>query len=314
MKKFLAILPMLMLILFSCEKSVVEPTSKEVLVGLKPCGEISIATSPLSKATTTNSRDLYGVQIEKLLENGSKAHYAYGLFDDMSLAQVKMYTSDTYEVKVAHIPYGKDIVKLNSGTEELGDWEVPFNNSDWKKVALNEFTYDKTSELFALANGMVVPTGGDRTDGSHRSGISYYYGIAEEYTPAETNPVLNVNLLRYNFGLEFIFNSAEYSDCSTILIQLDTQASVHESHYATITSSDSTTLSISPVLLGSPVANSLNISIGTDADPTAFYEGQITVQRNEMYHITVKRPDESVTSGVDITVDGTKMKDVDKTF
>ena len=314
MKKFLAILPMLAFAIFSCQKSDVEPVSKEVFVGLKPCGEISVTTTPLAKATATDTRDLYGVQIEKIIDgSGSKTHYAYGIFDDMSIAQVRMYTTDKYEVEVAYIPDGKDIVKLNGGTEELGNWDLPFNNSLWNVVALNEFTYDKTSELFSLDKPWVISEGGERTDGQHRSGISYYYALIEEYTPAETNPVLNVNLLRYNFGLEFIFKSEDYSDCETILIQLDTDASVHESHYAAITpSSEYSTLTISPILLGN--VRTVNISIGTDADPTVFYDGQIAVYRNEMYHITVNRHDDSVTPAVTLTVDSDDMTDVNKDF
>lgn len=314
MKKFLCILPMLMIVFAACEKEFVESVDEEILVGFTTGGEISVMSSPLSKGGS--STDLYGVQIEKVYEDGSKTHYCYGLFDDMSLAKVKMYPTDKYEVKVGYVPNGKNVVKLIEGTEEYGSWEIPFNNSGWKKIALNEFTYDKSSEIFHLEYAVVVGNGGSRTDGPHRSGVSYYFAKVDEYTPTAGNPVLSLNLLRYNFGLEFIFKSSDYAGYDKILIQLDTDYSTHESFYATVDQTkEYSKLTISPILSGSyNPDNSIKFTIGTDADATAFYDGQLSISRNEMYHITVTRPETATSSSMRLTVDNAAMTDINKTI
>ena len=301
-------------LIMGCTKVNDLSTHDLIEVRIHPTGEIAVSETALSKASATESRDLYGVQIEKVTSTGT-IHYCYGLFDNMSLAVVKMYADESYVVEVGYIPNGKDIVKLLEGTEEYGSWEIPFNNSNWNKVALNEFTYDATSEIFHLEYPFTVTNGMTRTDGPHRSGISYYYAKSDNFTPTENNHNLNVNLVRYNFGLEFKFKSSEYSGVSKVKIQVDPEyASGHETFYVDINpDAEYSSIEITPVLLSyCSVSDSVSISIGTDDEPTQFYTGAITVERNKMYHITVTPPDSSIGSSVTVQTENTPMTDVEQ--
>ena len=132
---------LLMAVVIGCSKSntvVDEATDTYVTVGLKATGEINISTSSLTKAAATSSRDLYGVSVYKIVGN-TRYNYACGVFDDMSLASVRLHTSDVYTIAAALVPNGKDIVTILAGTEENAAWELPFNHTNmYKTLPLNE--------------------------------------------------------------------------------------------------------------------------------------------------------------------------------
>ena len=317
MKKFFAQIALLVLVVVGCTKASYSVVDETVMVSLNASGELAITSSTLSKASATSSRDLYGVQIYKVDKNDNKSQYCYGLFDDISLASVSMRTSETYEIEVSYIPGGKDIVKLIEGTEAYGSWEIPFNQSNWEKIALNEITYNTTGKIFNLNHGQVVSSGQERTYGVHRSGISYYYAVVENYKPTEDNTTLDLNLLRYNFGMEFKFKSADYADYTSILVQVDPEYSAgHESFTVTVNQEQEySTVTISPMLMFICTnTDCVKVSIGTSEKPTLFYYGDIDVERNKMYHITVTPPDDSVNSGLNVTKESSEMTNENKTL
>lgn len=291
-------------------------SGKPVTISFATSGDLQVDVTPLTKATATESRDLYGIQVYKLVD-GSKIGYAYGLFDDLSYAAITMYTDEVYKVEAAYIPNGKDIVKLVDGTEDYGCWEVPFNQSQWDKVAINQFTYISNANLFALTMARVVRDGEQRADGYHRSGINYFAGVVEEYAPSETSPTLTVEMLRENFGFEFKFKSSEYTRYDKVLIQIDPDATyAHESFYVDIDQTkEYSAITISPILMGRGLGHdNVSVCIGTDDNNYEFYNGKIRVERNKMYHITVTPPEGTIGGAISLSVDNTAMADENTTI
>lgn len=320
MKKVCIFMMLLMAVVIGCSKSdtvVDKATDTYVTVGLKATGEIHITSSALSKASATSSRDLYGVSVYKMVD-GRKYNYACGVFDDISLASVKLHTSDVYTITAALVPKGKDIVAIIAGTEENAAWELPFTHTkEDKRLPLNELIYDTTGDL-NLEIGRVVPNGKSKADGYNMSNISFYFAKLENYQPTETSVSVNLNMLRYNFGTEFRFKSDEYSKYSRIRIAFnpDRTWGNYEVHYVDVNpDAEYSTITISPILVGSvSETGSMKIAVGTDENNTEFFYGDLEFERNKMYHITVTPPDDSVNNGLNITKDVSDMTDVDKTI
>lgn len=146
-------------------------------------GEIDEITEiPLAHSTEKN--DLYGVGIY----NHDETSYAFGLFDDLSLAKVKLVKGERYSIRIMMVPDGKNQCLYN---EEIDGYFDLFWNH-----------YDATTKGYCrLTNQMVYSSPSQDAQFIHfGNGIGFcHYKIYSGYLPnykVSSNDIIHVNMKR----------------------------------------------------------------------------------------------------------------------
>lgn len=198
MKKTLILLMGIGLLL-SCSKDTVivdEPIGpKEYTVSLGFSGEITeISESPLR---STESNDLYGIQVYAIPTQGSSDYkpYAYGLFDDKASMTIKLLEGYEYKFISTMIVDGK--IRLNSYNES---YYAPFYTNDNTPLR-NAFTYSSSKEMNGLSHGWANLK--NPTSIFYRPNLDRYYGQVEGYAPSENGSV-SINMKRVVFGIKVV--------------------------------------------------------------------------------------------------------------
>lgn len=161
---------------------------------------VDIDITPMTK--TESNDGIWGVQVmegNNILIEGTKyigAHYAFGVFDDLSKAQLDVYKAKKYNVYVVYYPDGKKIFDYVEGMKR---WPQPLNLID-KDVPLNTFVYSSQSislhQPYLVCNLTTVS----------RSFVPTprYMGRVLNYEWSQSNTNLNVDMFITNFALKLV--------------------------------------------------------------------------------------------------------------
>lgn len=147
---------------------------------------LDFTEEPLTRASSQD--DLYGIRVYQLSQSGPLMT-AYGTFDDLSTAIVKMAKAYRYGIDLTYIPNGKNLVHKYPE----GYYGVPFDNElNSNHGSLNQVMYISTigTEVHPLFYGAVQEKGitDYRNASNNWSSITRYQGVAI-CDPAEQSTV-----------------------------------------------------------------------------------------------------------------------------
>lgn len=149
----------------------------------------------------TGDAALYGIEV--VHENGTP--YAYGLFDDLSKAQISLNEDDRYIVRVMVVPDGLKECKgsLSNGYEDI--FLLTSDGTDRKPCLLsNTFVYDRTVHFLSFRNPQE----------------SFYYRIfTGESRISSPQDVISVDMIKMFLAirLDRSYNKDDYFHLSRIL-------------------------------------------------------------------------------------------------
>lgn len=194
-----------------------EPKVYEVSLGL--AGEItSITESPITKAAPN---DLYGIQVYSAPDSSGMenySNYAYGIYDDLSSAKIKLLEGYKYKFECTMVVDGKNrIWGYNNGTNFV--YHEPFwvNNVGPGEVK-NAFTYSVWNTISQINNGTTLLKNADNTTKWYsRPNIDRYIGSTSGFVPTGSNSV-SIFMKRAIFGVRFI---AEGLTSGKLKIEMD---------------------------------------------------------------------------------------------
>lgn len=164
----------------------VEEKAQEYTVSLAFCGEITISEAPISRATETESRDLYGI----VVSSDKKGTFARGMFDNISDMKLNLIAGDKYQFYCTLIKNGKDVLNYTS------IYNYPFRTNGNK---INEFIYDGSGTYM---DSSYLGKGTTENGTPSWSETDRYYGELNNYTPS-INGVVNIPLKHTVFGLKY---------------------------------------------------------------------------------------------------------------
>ena len=179
------IVPAILAVVIGCSKSNPNtPTEPEpdiptispdsALVSLKT--SLDFTAEPLSKAGSQD--DLYGIRVYQLSKSGPLL-VAYGTFDNLNTAVVKMAKAYRYGIDVTYIQNGKNLVHKYS----QGYYGVPFDNVIHANHSpLNQVTYLKSldDQVYPISSGAVQEAGITEygIEYNYWSSVKRYQGVA----------------------------------------------------------------------------------------------------------------------------------------
>ena len=151
MKRIFAIISLVVLFA-ACEKQQVEQfeEGQDCVVTLNVIGDISVSEDELTRSTPSTN-DLYAIQVYK-----GNEPFASGIFDDISLAKLKLKMGSTYSVRICMIRDAKTHLSnkfslTNNGLDSSSDhsfyWPGTYGYSD---------DYNMTNTLFYNSNGYTL--------------------------------------------------------------------------------------------------------------------------------------------------------------
>ena len=193
--------------LFSCstdeipEQPANEPKVYEVSLGL--AGEItSITESPITKAAPN---DLYGIQVYSApIENTGTdiySNYAYGIYDNLSSAKIKLLEGYKYKFECTMVVDGKKrIFGYNPMT-----YSYPFNITNVGNAEVkNTFTYSVLNSIDNVNRGWTYLIKADNSSNFFgRPNTDRYVGSTSGFVPTGSNSV-SIFMKRAIFGVRFI--------------------------------------------------------------------------------------------------------------
>ena len=299
----MALFAVLMCVNFaSCSSDDVIPNEpqkpKEYTVSLGFTGEISISESPLSRASENN---LYGIQVYSCPNNGTSttySYYAYGLFDDTSLINIKLLEGYKYKFVATMVVDGKNAIKSTNNV-----YSSPFNSTSLD----NKFIYSKDEHIAGTSG---VSVGNVHLVGHTRSyvhpNINRFYGETTDYIP-ESNKNVEIDMKRMAFGIKYVSDLLEGS----LKIALEGAPEVvitypetgHEDIYAfqyiqaAFNKEEQHSEQISTTITWTK-DDGVVIPLGTH---------NITFKRNILTTITIKVADITTENGIGITLENKEM-------
>lgn len=275
---------------------------KEYIVSLGLTGEIDIEESPLSKAS---GNDLYGIQVYSKTSTTEYTPYAYGLFDDKSLMNIKLLEGYNYKFQVTMIVDGKNRI----GCQNNNKYSQPFHT-------VNPMGYCTLSNLFNYtnANYMVIDDG--FTDiklggilNIHIANVERFYGEIENYNPTE-NGSISINMKRVSFGVKFI---AEDLTEGKLKINIKEAPELNIPYGQTEIQDIFTFKNTYPNGLTWTKDNyseTIPVSISwekADGAIVPLINKDITFKRNVLTTVTIKVKDTSINNNIDITQESGEM-------
>lgn len=151
--------------------------------------KLDFTSEPLTKAGSAD--DLYGFRVYQLIENKRDnvmdAYLAaYGTFDDISKAVIKMAKAYQYGIELTYIPNGKNLVhKFDDG-----HYGTPFDAVWGDNGALNQVMYVGTQDaIWPLSYGVVQEKGitDYKIQSNYWSSVTRYQGVAKCDPATESN-------------------------------------------------------------------------------------------------------------------------------
>lgn len=257
---------------------------KEYLVSLGFTGEINVTESPLSRTETEEKTDLYGFAVYSCpnIEGQTEyADYAYGLFDDISLANIKLVEGYKYKFITTMIVNGKNVINCSAG-----QYSFPFMIN-----LKNSFTLSNSWPSYIEMRQSLNPP---------RSKADRYYGELE-FIPSEENTKAEIYMKRTVFGAKFI---AKNLTEGKLTIEIEDGASTTLTPEEDIDESVYSMQSVAMAFAMEDYSEKANVSIKWEkADGVVIPLGdhQITFKRNKLTTITIKVSD--IASDNDVTIE-----------
>lgn len=185
MKQTLLFLLLSSFMLWACKEENKCPANDYVEVTFQLAGEWK-EDYPFS--TPNNENNLYGIEILYPDNNSWGIPYAYGLFDDISLAKAQLQKGAKYKIRVIIVPNGKKICTYSPEENAYGDVfikgeDLSISNEYTNCPLNNSFTYDSHYH-FCQFNNLVFPF----YNKIYKAGIQNY--------SVETNQVITLDTKR----------------------------------------------------------------------------------------------------------------------
>jgi len=298
-----------------------EPDVYTVKLGM--AGEIlDITEEPLTRAT---GDDLYGIQVYSCPANAEKTtwtYYAYGLFDDIETAEIKLLNGYKYKFETSMIVDGKNTIYhlKNIENNDIYEYAKPFlTTGDNGGAALlnNIFNYSSSTYMWGLYKGL-SQLNNDQKD-YNRPNTERYYGILENFTPAENESAI-INMKRTSFGAKYIVQGNFKKIGGTLSINMkdapliemvatlgDTQEHRYENIY---TFSD-----VVSAYVNDKYTETISIGMNFTKDDGVVIplgEHKITFRRNKKTVVTIKLTENTTGSALGFSIDSTESTDLDK--
>ncbi|MBR6759412.1 MAG: hypothetical protein IKM03_03400 [Alistipes sp.] len=187
---------------------ITDPTEKRYKVRLACAGELDVTQQPL-RGITLSDNDLYAVKVsyEPVSASSNSKPYAYGLFDDISKAEIELLDGYEYYVSVYLIVDGKNVIYSDSTFIDDNLYRCfaePFKTSDSEFGVLNNaFTYSEETSFDSFHNGVRLCN--DSRASYWVENVESYYG-GKSFVPTADGEVLTINMERMTYGLKFIAN------------------------------------------------------------------------------------------------------------
>ena len=205
-----------------------EPKTFTVQLGVG--GEISASYNPLTRFSP-DERDLYAIQVwHKPSSQSSYDEYAYGLFDNLANAKLKVQENYDYKFQVLLVDDAKDKIHCDSilvDSNYYVGYDKPFRAKNNYNGTTSSYSITKLTNEFIVSNNCFFGTSSygytilsssyyklkDGKEYSDPSGLDVYWGEVENYTPTEDNAQISIYLKRMNYGFKVVvgdfFNQGE---------------------------------------------------------------------------------------------------------
>ena len=285
-----------------------EPDVYTVKLGM--AGEIlDITEEPLTRAT---GDDLYGIQVYSCPANAEKTTwtpYAYGLFDDIETALIKLLNGYKYKFVASMVVNGKNKLKNNKEIE----YPAPLatNRSDAGFTAIgNTFYYEINIYMEGLNRGY---TWLKNDIGMDIPNTERYYGELLDYKPVEGGTA-SIDMKRTSFGVKFIAQGNFKKTGGTLSIKMtgapliemvapqgDTQEHKYEDIY---TFSD-----VDGAYADDKYTETISINMNFTKDDGVVIplgEHKITFRRNKKTVVTIKLTENTTGSALGFSIDATE--------
>lgn len=188
--------------------------------------ELEFGEEPLVKSGSSRD-DLYLLVIKQIIPSNDYSGnpytdyygYAWGYFDDLSLAVFKLSKLSKYSFALAYIPNGKNLIH-EYGNGIYGHPFYPQYN-DAEPIPVNTIQYGSHNPS-SIADGVAQPKGSTDTNFTkyYWNNIVRYQGVVENFDPSKSN-VVNIKLYRMMIGFkitieDFTEGSVEIRDLNGI--------------------------------------------------------------------------------------------------
>lgn len=307
----MAVMAVLMCVNFtscSSDDSDIEPSvpqkPKEYMVSLGFTGEITISEGPLSRVS---GNDLYGIQVYSCPDSSTDyANYAYGLFDDVSSATIKLLKGYKYKFIATMVVDGKNKIKKSYD----GKYFQPFGYVTQPSIT-NSFIYttkESLIEAFGITDGYSYLSSDKEYS---RPNTDRFYGEQSDYVPTE-NGNISINMLRTVYGLKVIANNLTEG---TLNISMDGAPQMNVIYPNSEIEDIFTFCYVSKAYSSDGYSETVATSFTwTRNDGVAIPLGthDITFKRNKQTIVTVEIGDASVDNDLNLSLESDGMTEGDK--
>lgn len=288
---------------------------------------------PLNKTRAVGGNDLYGFQIwanENGRESIDNPKYSYdkntngstqaipvccGLFDNLEDIKIELSTKYTYNIEMAYVPNGKNLVYRHSS----GSYEAPFNMHNWTPTPINKIIYTEKDWMYQLGQGSVNGSdNSNRQDGIYRLGVDLFYGQVLNIVP-KSDGIISIDLKDMIWGLTLRAKKVEGKTYDKLVIKLNIGSMWTRDFHMTIDPNKEVSELVIPKILlntsysyshylDSNYSDKTRITIGTDDKPSDIISTEISIKRNVMKIIEFDATNEKYDNGVDVVIDDEGMK------
>lgn len=206
------------LLLSACSNEMEEPISgeplspKEYTVSIGMTGEIvEVTETPMSKAGDATIDDLYGIQVYSCPVDGTTTKYtpyAYGLFTDVSVLNIKLLAGYKYQFKATMVVDGKEKLR---GTSTFSS---PFfiNGIEYSSAPISTaFTFSDKNSMSGLVscNSYLQNTQGSYS--YNRPNTERFYGEVTDYVPTENGQV-KISMGRASYKVKVVVTGDKFTE------------------------------------------------------------------------------------------------------
>jgi len=291
-----------------------EPDVYTVKLGM--AGEIlDITEEPLTRAA---GDDLYGIQVYSCPANAEKTtwtYYAYGLFDDLENAEIKLLNGYKYKFVATMVVDGKNKLWSNSSGEYYGPFQTTGLQSNYNKIN-KDFHYESSVYMRGLADGYSWL--GTSSTNYNIPNTERYYGELLDYEPVEGGTA-SIDMKRTSFGAKFIAQGNFKKTGGTLTINMKgapliemvaTQGDTQEHKYEDIYTFNDVDGAYADDKYTETISINMNFT-KDDGVVIPLGEHKITFRRNKKTVVTIKLTENTTGSALGFSIDSTESTDLD---
>ena len=175
-----------------------EQDAKYVTVDLGVTGEyLKVSESPMDTRTTSTLKDLIGIQVYQISENGDLSDYAWGVFTSLENVKIKLIKDKKYKFETSIIVDGYGCPE-HLGHTNIPNWNTCYGfGMDHRPIGTDfNYSYTEVWDFFNFYN-INAAIGEDQYKHDH------FYGELAEYTPTE-NGIVTIEAKRTAYGAHYI--------------------------------------------------------------------------------------------------------------